>query len=386
MLRRCSLILLLVLTSCPRKSRWQDRAEREANAERTRVSSITDVGLTVIFFDLGQADGMLIYHQGKTLLMDAGEARVSADADRYHAIAATLQKLTGKKHLDAFVLSHYHRDHVGNSNAGTGLWGVLDDGVTIGTLYDRGSIIYGDAPKGDVQIDYERAVPGWLSSGKVKAHVALKLGDAIDLGPGIEVRVVAVNGNGMFEKLMADKPDDLSIYPASENDYSVGLKVSFGDFELFTAGDLTGATVHKDYKGNKEGYHDAESDTASRVGDVEVYRVNHHGSRYSSNGCFIKVLRPEVSVVSSGENDYGHPHSKVYDPLMDIGRVYITGGADGRVRDHVARSIVGGDVIVNVEAGAGKRFSVNGRDYKAKTDAEEEALPDRVAACQTAPW
>ncbi len=385
MLRRLPLVLLLVLSACPRKSRYQERAERARAAEANRVSAITDVGLKIIFFDLGQADGMLVYHQGKTLLMDAGESRESEDADRYHVIAATLQQLTGKKHLDYFVLSHYHQDHVGSSRSGNGLWGVLADGVTIGTIYDRGEIIYGDAPKGDVQKDFERAIPGWLSSGKVKQHVALKLGDKIDLGAPLVVDVVAVNGNGMFEKLMQDKPDDLSIYPASENDYSVALKLTYGEFELFTGGDLTGATVHKDYRGNREGYHDVESSIAGPVGDVEVYRVNHHGSQYSSNGCFIKVLRPEVSVFSSGANNYGHPHKKVYDPLMDIGRVYITGGSDDKVRDHVLRSIVGGDVVINVETG-GKRFSVNNRDFDSKSDAEEAALPGRVEQCATAPW
>ena len=385
MLRRLPLLLLLVLSSCPRKSRYKERAERAAAAEKSRVSSITDVGLKVIFFDLGQADGMLVYHQGKTLLMDAGESRDADDADRYHVIASTLEQLTGKKHLDYFVLSHYHRDHVGNSGAGSGLWGVLADGVTIGTIYDRGDIIYGDAPKGDVQLDFERAMPGWLSSGKVQQHVTLKLGDRIELGAPLLVEVVAVNGNGLFEQLMRDKPEDLSIFPASENDYSVALKLTYGDFELFTGGDLTGATVHKDYKGNKEGYHDAESSTAARVGDVEVYRVNHHGSQYSSNGCFIKVLHPEVSIISSGANNYGHPHPKVYDPLMDIGRVYITGGADDKVRDHVARSIVGSDIIVSVETG-GKRFAINGRDFKAKSEAEEAAAEGRVVSCATAPW
>ncbi len=386
MARRLFLILLLVLPGCARKSRFRERAQREAAAEKSRVSAIADVGLTVVFFDLGQADGMLVVYQGKTLLMDAGESRESDDAQRYHVIAKTLEQLTGKKHLDYFVLSHYHRDHVGKSTEGTGLWGVLADGVTIDTIYDRGDVVFGDNAKTDVHEDWLRAMPGWLSSGKVKSHIALKTGDRIDLGPGLDVQVVAVNGNGLFEKLLADKPDDLSIWPASENDYSVALKLTYGDFELFTGGDLTGATVHKDYKGNKEGYHDVESSTAGKVGDVEIYRVNHHGSQYSSNGCFIKVLRPEVSIVSSGENNYGHPHGKVYDPLMDIGRVYITGGADDRVKEHVLRSIVADDVVVKVEASGGKRFSVNGRDYKSKSDADEEALPGRVASCDTAPW
>ena len=44
--------------------------------------------------------------------------------------------------------------------------------------------------------------------------------------------------------------------PASENDYSVALKFTYGDFELFAGGDLSGATLHRDFKGNREAYHD----------------------------------------------------------------------------------------------------------------------------------
>ena len=55
------------------------------------------------------------------------------------------------------------------------------------------------------------------------------------------------------------------------------------------------------------------------------------------------------------------------------------------MRDHVARSIVGADIDVTVETG-GKRFAVNGRDFRCKTEEEEAALPGHVAACTTSPW
>jgi beta-lactamase superfamily II metal-dependent hydrolase len=372
-LRRSSLVVVVLLSACAHSRKHDDRLH---------VSTITDVALRFNFFDLGQADGMLVLYNGHTLLMDAGEAREEPDADRYHRIAQTLQSLTGRTHLDAFVVSHYHRDHIGVDSSRCGLWGLLDDGVTIDTIYDRGDVIYGTGGKGDIEKAYERAIPDWLSSGQVQLHRSLKLGDTISLGKGLRIEVVAVNGNDVLSTLARDKPDELNRWPASENDYSVALKFTYGDFELFAGGDLTGETIHRDFKDHREGYHDIESSTAERVGAVEVYRVDHHGSSHSSNACFVQVLHPDVSIISSGENNYGHPTPGTFDALQGLGRVYITGGADAQVRSHVEKSIVGGDVRVNVERG-GARYSVNGRDYDSRTEQQEAGFANRPTACVT---
>jgi len=374
---RTSLALLLALAVAGCSHTKRERANRK------RPSRIENAPLTITFFDLGQADGMLIRYQGKTLLMDSGESRVEDDAQRVHHISKALEE-AGNTRLDAFVVSHYHRDHVGDPKPRSGMWMLFDDGVTISTLYDRGEVIYGGGGKGETQREYEKALPGWLSSGKVKAHQSVKVGDLIPMGDGLTVEVVAVNGNGRLEALDQKDPSELQHFPASENDYSVALKVTYGDFELFAGGDLTGSTKHRDFKGHREGYHDIESSTAARVGDVEIYRADHHGSQHSSNPCFLKVLRPEVAIISSGENNYGHPTPRVFDALQEYGRVYITGGADPKVKAHVAPGLVEDDVVVAVEAG-GKRFSVNGKDFRAKSEEQEAAVPDRVTECAEKP-
>jgi hypothetical protein len=314
-------------------------------------------------------------------LMDAGESRERADQFRFRAIAKKLEAMTGKRHLDYFVLSHYHQDHAGDPGEGTGFFGLLaDDGVTVGTVIDRGTDAYGE--KGKTQQAWEKSMPAWLASGKVSAHRVAKIGDTIDLGEGFKIDIVAANGIGMLDVLQRDHPEELAEFPPSENDYSVALKFTYGDFELYAGGDLTGSTIHRDFPGGKrEGYHDIESLTAERVGDVEVYRANHHGSRHSSNPCWLKVLHPEVSIISSGENNYGHPTPKTYDQLSDLGKVFITGGADFKVKQHVQRSIVGGDITIRVER-QGARYSVNNQDFKSLTEEQEASRGVEAGICK----
>ncbi|MBS1150300.1 MAG: hypothetical protein H6Q89_1998 [Myxococcaceae bacterium] len=350
---------------------------------RDRATRITEAPLRFVFIDLGQADAMLVVYRGKSLLMDSGESRTPEDAEKYHVVGQRLEELTGKRHVDYFVVTHYHRDHIGDEKELTGLFGLIAlDGVTVGTLIDRGPDNYGESgEKGETQLGYERAVPQWLQTKKVLAHKVIAVNEKVDLGEGLSIDVVATNGNGLLEALAKSNPAELDGWPASENDYSVGLKFTFGDFELFAGGDLTGLTQHRDFGNKQEGYHDIESSTAERVGDVEVYRADHHGSAHSSNECFMSVLHPEVSIISTGENNYGHPAKRAYDAMASSGKVFITGGADKRVRGHVEKSIVGGDITVLVDE-AGKRYSVNGKDLRAKSEEQEDSQrPGRPLKC-----
>ena len=53
--------------------------------------------------------------------------------------------------------------------------------------------------------------------------------------------------------------------------------MGYGAFDEVLAGDLTGEDP------------DIESVVAAQIGDVEVYKVNHHGSRFSSNDAWLNA-------------------------------------------------------------------------------------------------
>ncbi|HEY4499911.1 MAG TPA: MBL fold metallo-hydrolase [Candidatus Paceibacterota bacterium] len=59
--------------------------------------------------------------------------------------------------------------------------------------------------------------------------------------------------------------------------------------------------------------------------DVDILKISHHGSKYSSDPVFLKEASPLVSIVEVGKNSYGHPTQQTLNRLADIGtQIYRT--------------------------------------------------------------
>lgn len=59
---------------------------------------------------------------------------------------------------------------------------------------------------------------------------------------------------------------------------------------------------------------------AGVLGDIDVLRVGHHGSRTSTSSEFLTTTIPETGIISAGlGNQYGHPHQEVVDRLNAAG-------------------------------------------------------------------
>lgn len=333
---------------------------------------------------VGQGDSvLLISPSGKTLLYDLGERDwpLHENAD---LVSQYISQVTGKKELDYLVLSHYHQDHVGNSKVtGSGkyeggvFWLLKNSKLKVNKIIDRG--FEPILPKTPIATKYKEFVESEEGKKLIQRETA-KLGTGqIDLGKEIGISIIAVNGkaykDGKEITILPESEIKANI-PPSENDLSLCLKISWNDFEYFLGGDLSGQE-HESKFGYK--YHDIESAVAEAVGNVEIYRVNHHGSDHSSNEKFINILDPEVSINSSGTaNRFGHPRQSVIDRLLKTGDLFITGREGGVSTSDYKRSVEGGTVIVRA-FNSGYNYEVSTvRSYRSYSDIDEKKRLDQI--------
>lgn len=53
------------------------------------------------------------------------------------------------------------------------------------------------------------------------------------------------------------------------------------------------------------------------IGHIDILKVSHHGSRYSTSDAFLDQLTPREAVISVGKNSYGHPSPEVLKRLEE---------------------------------------------------------------------
>lgn len=262
--------------------------------------------LTITVLDVGQGDAALIQSpSGRTLLFDGGDNGEGVDVILPFLAAAGIDT------LDWIVASHYHSDHVG------GLDEVLNRVPVRYAVYDRGN-------------SYTTLTYNAYVAAAGAQRTTITQGQVLDMGEGVTVTCAALNGNGRLSAPYTSS--------TKENEYSISLVVEYGGFHFYQGGDLIG---------NSSAGTDIETSVGPLVGDMDVYSVNHQGSYTSSNAAFLTALEPEVSIISVGNNSYGHPHQVVLDRLVTYGSfVYQTEVGNGGTLPGSDLTVVDGHVVI----------------------------------------
>ena len=359
----------------------------------------TEGTFEIHMFEVGQGNSQLvIFPSGFTILIDVAENSWNT-ARGAQLVAAKVEAILGHTHVNIGSPSHWHLDHLGYVGYG-GFWYLITTGrLTFDKIIDRdGARWAGEGPcdlpdSGPLdpetleQFDWrnmgtsggtgERWVC-WATDPRNEQIYSLRevavegfaqFNPPDDADSSVEVVITDAKGVKMIDGETPVSGDQRfwtnatgALLPPSENDYCIALVIRHGNFTYFTGGDLDGQ-----YNVSRFGYsyNDVETPIAGRVGQLDLFQVNHHGSSHSTNQFFIDTLRPQASLISCGvENSHGHPAQVVLNRVLAAGDVYLHHVCDSS-RDYGTSRFVGSDIVVT-SSDNGATFQVDDTMYTSR--------------------
>ncbi len=338
-------------------------------------ADLPDGKLTIVHMDVGQAAATLILGPRNTdgdrvsVLVDAGGYAVQSKKNGAPIVADILSEY-GVSQVDYLVVTHYDCDHIG---------GIVQDKKgfragcdrTLGTADDVGVLTYVDHGPNYVTSEafktYKKLVKPCEKEGgdcerwSIYGRDGLKEVTEIPLGEGAAVpklRFVAASGWALTENGNTFEVEDVD----TENENSLCFLLTYGTFDYLLGGDITGRSSPDASKDENALVEPAVGQyVADRGRRVDVLNVNHHGSDTASEESFLRMIRPQIAVISTGSgNGYGHPNLGALQRLSARKiRIYQTErGATEKPIPSAIKSrqvIANGHVIVTTD---GKRFQV----------------------------
>lgn len=214
----------------------------------------------VRFLSVGQGDSILIYSNGRSMLLD------TSTAEYQNEICAALNSC-GITDIDLLMISHLHTDHTGSVQR------ICDDYGVKNLVLPELSV---------------------YSEGMSAAQYA--------------VNAVTKSGGGVYN---AEQGLNFKL-----GEFEITVLASYGDFEdennqsLFVMAQIGGKRFM--FSGDAEAVAEKRLLKEELNLDCDVFKAGHHGSSTSNTKAFLEAMSPEYAVISCGkDNMYGHPHDEV---------------------------------------------------------------------------
>ena len=216
--------------------------------------------LEIYYFDVGQADSILIKENNYNILIDAGN---NEDGEN---LVSYLKKELNINKFNMVVGTHPHEDHIG------GLDNIINE-------FDIDTILMPNATSTSETFE---SVLNSIENKNYKITVP-KIDEEFNYD-NIKLKVLYTGTN---EK-------DL-------NNNSIVLKLTYLNNKFLFTGDATSKVEKKLLK------KDIESD---------VLKIGHHGSEYSTTNDFLDKVNPKYAIIEVGKNNtYKHPKQITLDKL-----------------------------------------------------------------------
>lgn len=261
------IIILLILGYYYIKDNQESYSKPDETKNKIQQVS-TD--LSIHYIDVGQADSILIQNKEYNMLIDGGNNEDGPLLVKYIKEELNINK------LDYVVGTHPHEDHIG------GLDDIINN-INVKEVY---------LPEAMTTTKTFEDVLDSIANNNLEITVPT-IGEKFTLGE-MEFEVL-YTGTGK---------KDL-------NEASIILKMNFGNHTYLFTGDTT---------------EEVEKTILDKDINIDILKVAHHGSKYSSCNEFLNIATPTHAIISAGEdNSYGHPEPETLTRLKKhTNNIYIT--------------------------------------------------------------
>lgn len=246
----------------------------DQNADVGNTDNLDPTQLQVHYIDVGQADSILIRvptEDGqKNMLIDAGSPLRESSKDKI--ITKYLSDL-GINTLHYMIITHPHFDHASAA-------AEVIEAVNVENL---------------ILPECEATQAFWVDmfeamEAKNLEYIPSELGDTYQIG------------DASFEIL---GPADLSLGEDNPNNYSVVVRLDYGENSFLFTGDAEVESEEAMLKASP----------ASKF-KCDVLKVGHHGATNATSEAFLAAANPSLAIIQCGEgNSYGHPTQLILDRL-----------------------------------------------------------------------
>lgn len=213
----------------------------------------------IITFDVGNADSFLIKSpDNKYFMIDTGRASYKGGKTQAEIIILKYLKDRGIKNIESLIITHFDNDHCG---------GAVDliKNLNVKKLYVNN-----------------------LNHDSITANEIYNISKT----KGVSL-VLADNNQVVYEKDGFEFINYVGVNSGRDNESSIITLLKYNDFAMLFTGDAN-------IKGVKSVLKDLPA-------NISVLKVPHHGANGGLDKSIINYLNPKYSIISVGENKFGHP-------------------------------------------------------------------------------